>query len=73
MFQEKGGTDRLKMCDDCRIFALAEEDEHPMASGARAVPRTTDDYLKEREDLRQSAAKDMAEKGLAANDTDGDA
>jgi len=73
MFQEKGGTERLKMCDDCRVFALAEEDEHPMASDARPMPRTTDDYLKEREDLRQAAAKDMAEKGLTATDTDGDA
>jgi len=66
MFQEKGGTDRLKMCDDCRVFALAEEDEHPMASGARPVPRTTDDYLAERDELRQAAAQDMEEKGLTA-------
>ncbi len=71
MFQEKGGTERLKMCDDCRVFALAEEDEHPMASAARPVPRTTGDYLKEREELRQMAAKDMADKGLTK--TDGDA
>ncbi len=68
MFQDKGGTDRLKMCDDCRVFALAEEDEHPMASAARPVPRTTDDYLREREELRQSAARDMKEKGLATTD-----
>ena len=65
MFQNKGGTDRLKMCDDCRVIALAEEDEHPMASAARPAPRTTDDYLREREELRQSAAQDMKEKGLA--------
>ena len=71
MFQETGGTDRLKMCDDCRVFALTEDDEHPMASGARPTPRTTADYLAEREELRQAAAKDMADKGLA--DTDGDA
>jgi len=72
MFQEKGGTDRLKMCDDCRVFALAEEDAHPMASAARPAPRTTTDYLKEREALRQSAAKDMADKGLAVADPEGD-
>ena len=73
MFQEKGGTERLRMCDDCRIFALAEEDEHPMAGAARPKTRTTDDYLREREELRQAAAKDMAEKGLAPADKDGDA
>jgi hypothetical protein len=73
MFQEKGGTDRLKMCDDCRVFALAEEDEHPLAFGARPAPRTTADYLKEREELRQKAVNDMAEKGLIQDNTDGDA
>ena len=71
MFQEKGGTERLKMCDDCRIFALAEEDEHPFAGSARPKPRTTDDYLREREELRQMAAKDMKEKGLAPPDDEG--
>ena len=71
MFQEKGGTERLKMCDDCRIFALAEEDEHPLAGAARPKTRTTDDYLREREELRQMAAKDMKEKGLLPSDDDG--
>ena len=72
MFQEKGGTDRLKMCDDCRVFALAEEDEHPLAFGARPAPRTTADYLKERDELRMKAENDMIQKGLVHNDTDGD-
>ncbi|MBC8338195.1 MAG: 4Fe-4S binding protein [Alphaproteobacteria bacterium] len=77
MFQEKGGTDRIKMCDDCRVFALAEEDQHPMAAGARPAPRTTADYLAERDELRKAAEKDMAEKGLleknAGADTEGKA
>ncbi len=65
MFQDKGGVERLKMCDDCRVFALAEEDEHPMAAAARPMPMTTEDYLRERDELRRAAAKDMEEKGLA--------
>ena len=73
MFQEKGGTDRLKMCDDCRVLALAEEDEHPMAIGARPAPRTTADYLEEREELRQKATNDMIKKGLVEDETNGDA
>jgi hypothetical protein len=73
MFKEKGGTDRLKMCDDCRVLALAEEDEHPLAFGARPATRTTADYLNEREELRQKAVKDMTAKGLIQNDTDGEA
>ena len=71
MFQDKSGTERLKMCDDCRIFALSEEDEHPFAGAARPNPRTTDDYLREREELRQAAAKDMEKKGLKAPKDDG--
>jgi len=73
MFQDKGGTDRLKMCEECRVFAIAEEDTHPLAGAARPLPRTTDDYLREREELRQAAAKDMEEKGLVAPDKEGDA
>ncbi|MDA0306388.1 MAG: 4Fe-4S binding protein [Proteobacteria bacterium] len=73
MFQDKGGTERLKMCNDCRVFAMAEEDEHPLAGAARPKTRTTEDYLNEREELRQLAAKDMEEKGLAGTDTEGEA
>jgi hypothetical protein len=54
------------------VFALAEEDEHPMASAARPLTRTTEDYLREREELRQSAARDMEEKGLAKTDESND-
>ena len=35
-----------------------------LAAGIVPKPRTTDDYLREREELRRHAAKDMAEKGL---------
>lgn len=73
MFQDKGGTERLKMCEDCRVFAMAEEDTHPLAGAARPIPRTSDDYLREREELRQQAAKDMKEKGLLTTDTEGEA
>lgn len=47
MFQGKG-ADRLKMCEDCRVAAVFN-DEPQMASGQRPKPRTTDDYLAERE------------------------
>jgi ferredoxin len=71
MFQEKGGIERLKMCDECRVFALAEEDEHPLAGAARPKPRTTEDYLRERDELRQAAAQDMKEKGLEPSEDSG--
>lgn len=64
MFQDKGGVERLKMCEDCRVIAIAEEDAHPLAGSARPTVRTTEDYLRERDELREVAARDMKEKGL---------
>ena len=49
MFGDAGGTDRLKMCEDCRVIAIATDDEQPMAMGSVPVTRTTDDYLRERD------------------------
>lgn len=67
MFATAGGTDRLKMCEDCRVIAIATEDEQPMAMGTVPVTRTTDDYLRERDELRRQAEADMKEKGLEPN------
>jgi len=64
MFAAAGGTDRLKMCEDCRVVAIATEDEQPLAMGTVPVTRTTDDYLREREELRQQAEADMKLKGM---------
>jgi len=68
MFTDEGALDRLRMCDDCRIIDMAEQDAHPMAIGSRPKVRTTDDYLREREELRQQAANDMQDKGLEPED-----
>jgi len=65
MFADAKALERLKMCEDCRVIALSEEDTQPLAHGSVPVTRTTDDYLREREELRQQAAADMKEKGLA--------
>jgi ferredoxin len=39
----------LKMCEDCRVAAVTEEDFDPHGAPARPKPRTTEDYLRERE------------------------
>jgi ferredoxin len=39
----------IKMCDDCRVAVVSEQDFDPYGAPARAPPRTTDDYLRERE------------------------
>ena len=51
----KGSAQRLdviKMCEDCRVTAMTETDFDPYGA-PRANPRTTDDYLRERERLKR--------------------
>ncbi|MCB2102465.1 MAG: 4Fe-4S dicluster domain-containing protein [Rhodobacterales bacterium] len=50
----------LRMCEDCRVVAMMEDPNHPFAMGAPRTPKTTDDYLREREELRRQAAADQA-------------
>ncbi len=47
--------DIIKMCDDCRVAAVAEQGFDPYGAQSQTV-RTTDDYLRER-DGRDKAAK----------------
>lgn len=42
--------DVVRMCADCRVIAMSEQEFDPFAGvPERASPRTTDDYLRERE------------------------
>jgi ferredoxin len=41
--------DVLKMCEDCRVIAVTEENLDPYGVPARPAPKTTEDYLRERE------------------------
>jgi len=63
MFAEGNRIDMLRMCDDCRVISQME-DKQPLAGADRPMTRTTDDYLREREELRRQAKQDMAKKGL---------
>jgi ferredoxin len=40
----------LKMCDDCRVIVVSAQDFDPYGAPPRPNPRTTDDYLREREE-----------------------
>ncbi|HZP78115.1 MAG TPA: 4Fe-4S binding protein [Pseudolabrys sp.] len=49
----KGSAQRLevlKMCDDCRVAAVTESDFDPYGAPPRPAVRTTDDYLRERDE-----------------------
>jgi hypothetical protein len=37
------------MCEDCRIIIQHERGQDPYAGPPRPVPRTTEDYLRERD------------------------
>jgi ferredoxin len=41
--------DVLKMCEDCRVAAVTEDDFDPHGAPARPPVRTSDDYIRERE------------------------
>jgi ferredoxin len=48
----KGSAQRLdviKMCEDCRVAAVTEQDFDPYGAPARPDPRTTEDYLRGRD------------------------
>jgi len=48
-----GGSEKridvLKMCEDCRVAVVTEDGLDPYGAPARPKPRTTDDYLRERQ------------------------
>jgi ferredoxin len=56
MFQNSAKRlDVIKMCADCRVIAMTEENFDPFGAPPRPAPRTTEDYLRERErDLKDS-------------------
>ncbi|HET7848405.1 MAG TPA: 4Fe-4S dicluster domain-containing protein [Pseudolabrys sp.] len=45
----KKRLDVIKMCADCRVQVVAEDNFDPSGAPQRPAPRTTDDYLRERE------------------------
>ena len=50
MFQNSAKRlDVIKMCADCRVIVMTEDKFDPFGAPARAAPRTTDDYLRERD------------------------
>jgi len=43
----------LKMCDDCRVAVVSAQEFDPYGAPARPKPRTTDDYLRERDQQKK--------------------
>jgi ferredoxin len=51
MYQRPEQIERIRMCDDCRVIAQLEATDDPFRMAARPLTRTTDDYLREREEI----------------------
>jgi ferredoxin len=45
----------IKMCDDCRVAVISEQDFDPYGSPPRRNVRTTEDYLRERQESGEEA------------------
>ena len=54
MFQNERAVRLIQMCEDCRIIVQFDGSQaQPMAAAPRPLPRTTDDYLRERDAARK--------------------
>jgi ferredoxin len=59
MFQNSAQRlDLIKMCEDCRVVAVTEQEFDPYAAPARPKARTTEDYLREREEAARTGKPD---------------
>ncbi len=50
-----GRLDVIKMCDDCRVAVVSEQDFDPYGAPPRPAPRTSDDYLRERQEAKDKS------------------
>ena len=64
MFSDENALDRIKMCPDCRVVDIFDEPDTPLAGAPRPKTRTADNYLKERDELREEAGDFIKEQGL---------
>jgi ferredoxin len=59
MFQNSAQRlDLIKMCEDCRVVVVTEQEFDPYAAQMRPKPRTTEDYLREREEAERSGKRE---------------
>jgi ferredoxin len=59
MFQNSAQRlDVIKMCEDCRVTAITEQEFDPYGAPARPRLRTTEDYLREREEAERIGKED---------------
>lgn len=72
MFADPGRLEMLKMCEDCRGVVQFEAPDQPFAGPPCPTTRTTEDYLREREELRKQANEFIADHEIAQKRDDGE-
>ena len=58
MFGNTEQIERIKMCDDCRVVVQFRTPDNPMKGADRPPIRTTEDYLREREEAQRGGRQD---------------
>ncbi len=61
MYRDLSAIERIKMCDDCRVVVQFEARDNPLAASPRPAVRTTDDYLREREEIEAARRRFKAQ------------
>ena len=56
MFKDPKRLEAIKMCDNCRVAVISAEDFDPYGAPPRPPVRTTEDYLREREQKNEAGA-----------------
>jgi ferredoxin len=72
MFAGQDQIERIMMCEDCRVVVQFEAPDAPLKGPPRPKPRTTDDYLRERE-IEEARAKVLAERAAGKGEGNGGA
>jgi ferredoxin len=68
MFLDSAQSDRIKMCEDCRVSVQFERTDNPFSGGPRRAIRTTDDDLRER-DIEEARQRVRDERAKGGNDS----
>jgi len=68
MFEDSSAIERLRMCDDCRVVVQFEATDDPFKMGDPRRPRTTDDYLREREEIEARRREVKTERARTRED-----
>jgi ferredoxin len=53
MFRDPAQIERMRMCDNCRVASQFESGANPFAAAPRPLAKTTNDYLRERDEAER--------------------